>query len=253
MTTEWEDTESNDMLVVNRDELDNDDGDVKDDWEQDSEDEREKQKEKEAAEAKARAEREANKKPTEAKLAQKNREREERVQQALRDEETARRDHPTTAAEQQSEKERQLQQQRDADFELSRELMTTRVGKLTLGSHANPAEVSRVELAEMRQQLLNVLSPYEPNPEYNGFVHELIVALSTRMPSEQIKETASDLNAMAMQKKKDEKETSKKYQKSTSVVGKKSGKSLSKVNDMMDDFGGDVHAVAYGNNDDDFM
>lgn len=253
MTTEWEEPTANDLAAANRiDELD-DDKDVKDDWEIDSEDERQKEAEKEKADAIARAERAAAKKPTEAKLAEKNREREERVQQALKDEAAARRDQPQTAAELQVEKEEQMKRQRDADFEFTRELMTTRVSKLSLGTHANPTEINRVELAEMRQQLLNVLSVYEPNPEYNGFAHELIVALATSLPSDRIKDIAADLNAMSLQKKKDEKEVSKKYQKSASVVGKKGVKGLSKVNDMLDDFSGDSHAVQYGNDDDDFM
>ncbi|XP_056120990.1 eukaryotic translation initiation factor 3 subunit J-A [Rhinichthys klamathensis goyatoka] len=211
--------------VLDKWEGEDEDDDVKDNWDDDEEEEKEEKKS------------EAEAKPTEKKkLSEKIKEKENlerKKQEELKKQlESSKDSTELTPEEEQAEKLRVKKLQEDSDLELAKEAFGVVSNNVTGIDAMSPS--SKEDFTEFERLLKEKISPYEKSIHYSSFLETLFRDLCLSLEVEDLKKISNSLTVLLSEKQKQEKANKGKKKKKGVIPG---GGFKAKLKDDLADYG----------------
>ncbi|XP_041931014.1 eukaryotic translation initiation factor 3 subunit J-B isoform X1 [Alosa alosa] len=236
------------VALLDKWEGEDEDEDVKDNWDDEEE---------EGGEPKAAQEKTETKVSEKKKLNEKIKEKERKQQEELRkrciDLKASQEAQELTAEEQAAERLRQKKAQEEADMELAREAFgveSNAIQNSVSGIDAlNPS--SREDFVEFEKLLREKITQYDKSIHYSTFLESLFRELCISLELEDLKKVSTSLTVLLNEKQKQEKQLAKGKKKKKTNLNLAGGGLKAKKKDDLDDYGG--FGAGYEQDYEDFM
>ncbi|XP_056308117.1 eukaryotic translation initiation factor 3 subunit J-A [Danio aesculapii] len=205
------------------------DDDVKDNWDDDEEEEKEEEEDEEKkTEAKPTEKKKLSEKIKEKENLQRKKQEELRKQQL----EETKRDTPLTPEDELAEKLRVKQLQEDSDLELAKEAFGVVSNNVTGIDAISPS--SKDDFTEFERLLKEKISPYEKSIHYSSFLETLFRDLCLSLEVDDLKKINNSLTVLLSEKQRQEKANKGKKKKKGVLPG---GGLKAKMKDDLADYG----------------
>lgn len=231
------------VALLDKWEGEDEDEDVKDNWDD--------EEEEAAAEAKKAETKVSEKKKLNEKIKEKERKHQEELRKRLKEAQEA---QVLTPEEEADERLRQKQAQEEADMELAREAFGVESNAVQKNSVSgidglNPR--SREDFVEFEKLLREKITQYDQSIHYSTFLESLFRELCISLELEDLKKISSSLTVLLNEKQKQEKQLAKGKKKKKTNLNLAGGGLKAKKKDDLDDYGGG--GAGYEQDYEDFM
>ncbi|XP_076148064.1 eukaryotic translation initiation factor 3 subunit J-B isoform X2 [Alosa pseudoharengus] len=233
------------VALLDKWEGEDEDEDVKDNWDDEEEEGGEPKAAQEKTETKV-----SEKKKLNDKIKEKERKQQEELRKRLKASQEA---QELTAEEQAAERLRQKKAQEEADMELAREAFgveSNAIQNSVSGIDAlNPS--SREDFVEFEKLLREKITQYDKSIHYSTFLESLFRELCISLELEDLKKVSTSLTVLLNEKQKQEKQLAKGKKKKKTNLNLAGGGLKAKKKDDLDDYGG--FGAGYEQDYEDFM